>query len=127
VQIGLRLIAGLALLVASAAGTIAASPLATHAQAGMDWQTSAPRDPVSAFSAVTLGLRNKFGADGECYAFSAEVDHPFGDVAATGTFNVCGSDWTYLQFANTTYEGTYTVFFAIGDTLVAQDRFDVVD
>jgi hypothetical protein len=88
------------------------------------WQTSAPRTPAAVGEVVELGLRNKFGEPGECYAFLIEVLDPLGDYASAED-TVCGDEWAYLTYENTFAPGTYDVYFSIEGQDIAQDFFEV--
>src|SRR5438128_1053231 len=83
------------------------------AQADASWQTSAPRQAIGSDTPAQLGLRNKFGSDGECYQFTVQVVNPFEQPASAKSDWVCGSDWTYEQYLSTDIVGLYTVYYSI--------------
>src|SRR5207244_10219205 len=101
------LLFGLSLLACMA---LAARP---HVAAAASWQTSAPRDGVYRSDGAELGLRNKYGAPGECYTVLAEVYDPYGSPEAYQYKSLCGDDWTYWYFQDANYRGWYSVTFAI--------------
>ena len=94
-----------------------------HVTAAASWQTSAPRDGVSRPRTAELGLRNKFGASGECYTVLAEVYDPSGNPEAYQYKSVCGDAWTYWYFGDANYRGWYSVTFTIDEQVVASDQF----
>ncbi len=87
------------------------------------WQVSAPRDGVWRYTQVELGLRNKWGAYGECYWVDVEVYDPWGDVAQGGNGWVCSDDWSYWTFERAYYRGWYWVYYAIDGWVIAEDKF----
>lgn len=102
------------------------SPAFTPTPATPSWQTSAPREPVTAGQTVELGIRNENGAPGETYAIGVQVNLPDGSpVNREG--EVAGADWTYFPFKQTDLPGTYTVYFGLpqSDIIFAEDSFEV--
>ena len=90
----------------------------------LTWQVSAPREPIALGDTAELGLRNKWGSDGECYDFVAEVLDPDGNYAS-GEDTVCAAEWTYLSYYDTWVAGTYSVYYSIQGQVVATDSFEV--
>ena len=73
---------------------------------------------------VELGLRNEYGAPGECYDFVVEVYDPDG-YSASGQDTVCADQWTYMTYSDTWVSGYYDVSYYVGDLFVASDYFQV--
>jgi hypothetical protein len=90
------------------------------------WQTSAPREPVTAGSAFQLGIRNENGAPGETHAIGVQVNLPDGSPANMEG-KVVGDEWTYFPFDQTALAGTYTVYFGVPQSAIifAEDSFEV--
>jgi len=102
------------------------APTQTQAALPPSWQTSAPREPVSAGTTVELGIRNENGAPGETYAVAVLVRLPDQrDIVQEG--QVSGDAWTNFYISDTTQAGTYKVIFGLpqSDYIYAEDSFEV--
>ncbi len=98
-----------------------------------EWQVSAPRGqpgPVRSGEVVELGLRDKFGAEGENYYAGARVIAPDG-TSFTGATSVSAHAWGYLLYpadftgAVPLSAGIYTVVWEIQGGFIACDGFVV--
>lgn len=109
---------------ATPAPTVA--PIQTQAALPPSWQTSAPREPVTAGTTVELGIRNENGAPGETYAIAVLVRLPDQqDIVQEG--QVSGDAWSNFYVSDTTQVGTYSVIFGLpqSDYIYAEDSFEV--
>lgn len=97
------------------------------------WQVSAPRGlpgPVRPGEVVELGLRNKFGVEGETYWAGARVIAPDGS-SSVGTTMVSGNSTGYVLYPNDfpggspVYAGVYTVVWEIDGGYISCDGFVV--
>lgn len=97
------------------------------------WQVSAPRGlpgPVRPGEVVELGLRNKYGVEGEAYWAGARVIAPDG-TSSVDTTMVAGDTSGYVLYPNDfpgagpVYAGVYTVVWEIGGGYIACDGFVV--
>ena len=79
---------------------------------------------------VELGLRNKFGVEGETYWAGARVIAPDGS-SSVGTTMVSADAWGYVLYPNDfpggspVYAGVYTVVWEIEGGFIACDGFVV--
>ncbi len=98
-----------------------------------EWQVSAPRGqpgPVRPGEVVELGLRNKFGAEGESYFAGARVIAPDG-VSYVATASLSADAWAYVHYpgdfagAVPLAPGVYTVVWEIDGGFIACDGFVV--